>query len=73
MNSRTARLALILPLALGLSQTVHTQGYPSKPVRVIVGTVAGGPQDVIARGTASILSQSMGQPFVVEKIGRAHV
>jgi tripartite-type tricarboxylate transporter receptor subunit TctC len=47
------------------------QNYPSKPVRVIVGTVAGGPQDVIARGTASILSQSMGQPFVVENRGGA--
>lgn len=63
--------ALALCLVPMMSASALAQNYPAKPVRIIVGTVAGGPQDVIARGTASILSQSMGQPFVVENRGGA--
>ena len=41
-----AALALVLP---GL---VSAQNYPSKPVRILIGTPAGGPGDVAARGAA---------------------
>jgi tripartite-type tricarboxylate transporter receptor subunit TctC len=43
-------------------------GYPTRPVRVIVGFPAGGPTDVIARLVAQQLSDSLGQQFVVENI-----
>src|SRR5580698_2866202 len=47
------------------------QGYPNRPVRVIVGFPAGGPTDVIARLVSHKLSDSLGQQFFVENIGGA--
>jgi tripartite-type tricarboxylate transporter receptor subunit TctC len=44
------------------------QGYPNKPVRVVVGFAAGGPTDVIARIVAQKLSDSLHQQFVVENL-----
>src|SRR3982074_2432944 len=47
------------------------QGYPNRPVRVVVGFPAGGPTDVIARIVAQRLSDSLGQQFFVENVGGA--
>jgi tripartite-type tricarboxylate transporter receptor subunit TctC len=47
------------------------QGYPSRPVRVVVGFPAGGPTDVIARLVAQSLSDRLGQQFFIENIGGA--
>jgi tripartite-type tricarboxylate transporter receptor subunit TctC len=44
------------------------EGYPTRPVRVIVGFPAGGPTDVIARLVAQHLSDTLGQQFVVENM-----
>src|SRR5258708_28287092 len=41
-------------------------GYPTRPVRFIVGQAAGSSSDVIARLIAQWLSGRLGQQFVVE-------
>lgn len=43
-----------------------TQGYPAKPVRIIVAFSAGGGNDVIARLVAQKLTAAYNRPFVVE-------
>src|SRR6185436_6967920 len=44
------------------------QGYPAKPVRIVVPAQPGGGLDLIGRTFADQLGRSMGQSFVVENI-----
>ncbi len=58
-------IALIAPVAaLG-------QGYPDKPIRVIVPVPAGGTPDVVARMVAPGLSNLLGQQLVMDNRGGA--
>ncbi|WP_442867389.1 Bug family tripartite tricarboxylate transporter substrate binding protein [Acidovorax sp. GBBC 1281] len=41
-------------------------GYPSKPVKLVVGFAAGGPTDVVARAFADHASRALGQPFIID-------
>ena len=41
-------------------------GYPSKPIRFLVGFAPGGTTDILARGLAQKMTESMGQSVVVE-------
>ena len=59
------RLALALTLVV-LPVLACAQAYPAKAVRVIVAFAPGTTSDIIGRMFAEKLSQSMGQPFVVE-------
>lgn len=63
-------LLATLWLASGIG-AVTAQGYPNRPVRIVVGFTAGGPTDAIARIVAQRLSDSLGQQFVVENQGGA--
>src|SRR3981081_298522 len=40
--------------------------YPSRPVRVLVATSAGGSTDIIGRLVAQYLTEKLGQPFFVQ-------
>ncbi|MCC6195246.1 MAG: tripartite tricarboxylate transporter substrate binding protein [Burkholderiales bacterium] len=56
------------------SATVHAQGYPTRPVRLIVADSPGGSPDQLARLLAEKLSAGLGQQVVVEnKAGAAGI
>jgi tripartite-type tricarboxylate transporter receptor subunit TctC len=42
------------------------QGYPARPARIVVGSAAGGPQDIVARLFGHWLSERLGQQFFIE-------
>ncbi|MDM0090916.1 MULTISPECIES: tripartite tricarboxylate transporter substrate binding protein [unclassified Variovorax] len=59
-------------LSVAAMAAAQAQGYPSKPVRLIVPYPAGGTTDIIARVAAQQLSERLKQPFVVENKGGAN-
>src|SRR5881409_3436766 len=53
-------------LALALSASVHAQPFPSKTVRFISGVTPGAASDTMARILAEKMTQTLGQPVIVE-------
>jgi tripartite-type tricarboxylate transporter receptor subunit TctC len=47
-------------------QVAWAQAYPTRPVRIIVTFAAGGANDVHSRLFGQLLSERLGQPFIVE-------
>lgn len=64
MRSLTRRLVAICGIACALA--CSAQGFPTRPIRLVVPYVAGGPTDTIARAVAQEMASTLGQPLVVE-------
>lgn len=69
MHSQIRRLALLVPTAVALSFAVapsFAQGYPTKPIRLIVPYAAGGGTDFFARTVGRKLGEQLGQTIIVD-------
>jgi tripartite-type tricarboxylate transporter receptor subunit TctC len=65
--ARRRLLALLLTVMAGANAVaVHAAPYPSKPIRIVVPYAPGGNSDIIARTLAAKMSESLGQPVIVE-------
>jgi tripartite-type tricarboxylate transporter receptor subunit TctC len=52
-------------------QNLNAQGYPNKPVRLIISFTAGSSTDIVARVVFQKVSEYWGQPAVIENRGGA--
>ena len=59
--TRVIAAALVFIAAQSLAQ-----GFPSRPVKLLIGVPPGGPTDTVARAIAPDLGEALGQPIVVE-------
>jgi tripartite-type tricarboxylate transporter receptor subunit TctC len=72
---RISRRVATAALASAVLTTVGVQAqtvFPSKPINMIVPFPPGGPTDLVARVIAQKMSESMGQPVVVDNRGGAN-
>src|ERR1700751_2949111 len=64
------RQFLHLPAGAGAltvaSHIVRAEGYPTRPVRFVVGFPGGSATDIVARLIAQSLSERLGQQFIVD-------
>lgn len=69
METRRKLLGLIAGL-IGASamKRADAEGYPSRPITMIVPFPAGGPTDTIGRIFAEAMRPSLGQPVIVENV-----
>ena len=64
---------LFLMVGLGFSLSVHSQDYPSKPIKLIVPVATGAAFDSVTRLLAEKLRNKWGQPVIVEnRAGASH-
>jgi tripartite-type tricarboxylate transporter receptor subunit TctC len=60
-------VALLLAAPGGAVRAEDADAYPSKPIRIIVPSSAGGTTDIVARALAQALGQRMNASFVIEQ------
>ena len=66
MNSGRRLTLLGAVASLAFAGAVQAQGYPTKPIRIVLPYSAGGPADVMVRAISQKLGDSWGQPFIVD-------
>jgi tripartite-type tricarboxylate transporter receptor subunit TctC len=67
---RAIIVAVTLTLFAGIAD-VQAQGYPSRPITIVVPFAPGGSTDVVARIMAERMRPLLGQPVIIENTGGA--
>jgi len=65
-RSGIAAAITVFAASLCVGSLTHAQSYPTKPIRIIIPSAAGGPTDVPARFAQQFLPPKLGQPVVIE-------
>src|SRR5499433_2265747 len=63
---RFLRLAVGAAALPAASRIARAETYPTRPVRIIIGALPGGPTDTSARLIGQWLSERLGQPFIID-------
>jgi tripartite-type tricarboxylate transporter receptor subunit TctC len=66
LRAQKSAAFLLAALCLAWSGATQAETFPSRPIKLLVGASAGGTTDTMARAIAQPLSQSLGQPVLVE-------
>ncbi|GAB2489329.1 tripartite tricarboxylate transporter substrate binding protein [Comamonas humi] len=59
-------LAAAALVATGAAPALAADNFPSKPITIVVPFVAGGTTDILARVVGQAMSESLGQPVVID-------
>src|SRR5437867_4943499 len=62
---RTDKLLALIALCAAAAGAL-AQGYPAKPIRIVVGFPPGGGNDIIARLVGAQMQEAWGQPVVID-------
>jgi tripartite-type tricarboxylate transporter receptor subunit TctC len=65
-SHRTFLASFAIAVVFANATDTTAQGYPSRPVRIVVTSAAGSAPDIIARLIGQRLSEGLGKPFVTE-------
>lgn len=71
MTHKLSLLVMVAVAGTGVGSLTVAQGYPAKPVRIVVPYAAGGPYDDIVRTLGQRLTEIWSQAVVVENRGGA--
>jgi tripartite-type tricarboxylate transporter receptor subunit TctC len=66
-----AAFGAVLAGLVALSGSAFAQGYPNRPITMIIPFAAGGPTDVLGRIVGARMSELLGQQLVIENVGGA--
>ena len=66
-----AAFGAVLAGLVAFSGSAFAQGYPNRPITLIIPFAAGGPTDVLGRIVGARMSELLGQQLVIENVGGA--